>query len=35
MTMIFDEQCDVVFDTFDNSMFISDIEDFIVNTGVE
>ena len=30
-----DEQCDVVFDTFDNSMFVSDIEDFIVNAGVE
>lgn len=30
-----EEQCDFVYDTFDNSMLVSDIEDFIVNTGVE
>lgn len=30
-----DEQLDCIFDTFDNGTFVSDIDDFIVNAGVE
>lgn len=30
-----EEQIDYIYDTFDNSTFVSDIEDFIVNAGIE
>lgn len=30
-----EEQLDYVYDFFDNSMLVADIEDFIVNAGVE
>lgn len=30
-----EEQLDYVYDVFDNSMLVADIEDFIVNAGVE
>ena len=30
-----EEQLDYVYDVFDSSMLVADIEDFIVNTGVE
>lgn len=30
-----EEQLDYVYDVFDNNMLVADIEDFIVNAGVE
>lgn len=30
-----EEQLEFVYDLFDNSMMVSDIEDFIIDTGVE